>query len=186
MTPRFEYCPFCAEGILWPHGGLQSGMWRCGKCGRIHVPGSGPPAEIDERQANMAAPAWWGPPPPPDRAAWPDRTLERWKGSSDQAGQEWCELARAELAIWRREYERWRADPANHRPACCGAEALLFGLSAANPPDGTGVGRLGPDELRRQLEAADVRLREKATATRWLERYAGLLVAEARRRRGAA
>lgn len=65
-------------------------------------------------------------------------------------------------------------------------EVLAFRLSSVNPPDGTGVPALDDQELRRQLAVADVLLRDRVTTTRWLERYAGLLVGEARLRRGAA
>jgi hypothetical protein len=55
-----------------------------------------------------------------------------------------------------------------------------------NAPDGSTIAGFSDDHVRALLEVADQRLGDRATRTRWLERYAAQLTAESRRRRGAA
>lgn len=49
------YCPWCPTGILWPHGDRFGEMFRCASCGRIRVPGAGPPGEYREQPPAE----WW-------------------------------------------------------------------------------------------------------------------------------
>lgn len=116
------FCPWYPDGLMWPYGEKDSGIFRCTACGRC--------------RSSWTEPGEWREPAP---AAW-------WQG-------------------------------ANY------LEVLTFKLSSENPPDGSGVVRLTEDELRRQLQEADVLLRDRGT--RWLDTYAARLVQENRRRRGA-
>lgn len=93
-------------------------------------------------------------------------------------------------------YELWRTHPGDERAwreyigsppdwhkGANAEEVLAFRLRPGYEPY---VQLLDPDELQDLLALAVARSEDPSQRTRWLERYAGLLVDERRRRRGAA